>query len=60
MEEKDLKKLIGAAEKTATIRLYEQKVLNKDGTIPYEYVQRETTNVLLAIMIWKNAEYHGD
>jgi len=61
LEKMNIDKLLNTAEKTAVDRLQRmQSSTNLAKTIPYDIVQRETTNVLLAILIWKTAEYNGD
>jgi hypothetical protein len=60
MEKKDLASVITSAETIATAKIRVMRLFDSSMSIPYEYVQRETTNVLLAMIVWKNAEYNGD
>lgn len=52
--------LLTNVEILATSRLASRNVVTRDGGIPFDYIQREMTNILLATLLCQNANYRED
>jgi len=60
MGKSDVGELLTATEILATGRLASRNVVTREGGIPFDYIQREMTNILMATLLCQNANYRED